>query len=86
MERLEKERQKKRKHRVDWDEEERLTERSRIRGLKWHLVTVFAVLLFLLMIKIQHRDWSLGPSFLVLGGLAAGTLLMILLAGRKNRK
>jgi YD repeat-containing protein len=86
MERLEKERQKKRKHRVDWDEEERLTERSRIRGLKWHLVTFSAVLLFLLMIKIQHREWSLGPSFLVLGGLASGTLLMILLAGRKNKK
>lgn len=75
----------KRRRRIDWDEEFKKTARSHLRGVKATAVAFVAVILFLAAAKLTHRELPMGGLFLVLGGLAAGTFILILL-GRRSSK
>ncbi|HPP37367.1 MAG TPA: hypothetical protein PK013_02320 [Thermosynergistes sp.] len=75
----------KRRHKIDWDEEFKKTARSHLRGVKATAVAFVAVILFLAAVKVTHRELPMDGVFLVLGGLAAGTFILILL-GRRSSK
>ncbi|MCF7935134.1 MAG: hypothetical protein K9L28_02140 [Synergistales bacterium] len=72
------------RRRVDWEEEERRTEETRIRGLKFTLGAFVIALGFLLATKSLHRGWPVGSAVTVLAALAGGTLLLILMARGKK--
>jgi hypothetical protein len=48
-------------------------------------VAFVAVILFLAAVKVTHRELPMDGVFLALGGLAAGTFILILL-GRRSSK
>jgi hypothetical protein len=75
----------KRRHKIDWDEEFKKTTRSRLRGVRATAVAFVAVILFLAAVKVTHRELPMGELFLAMGGLAAGTFILILL-GRRSSK
>lgn len=77
---------RKRRSHEEWKkEEERCSEQSRLRGLRYTLASFVLSFLALAAAKITHPEWSLGSLFFILGGLALGTLLMIFTIRGKRR-
>lgn len=76
---------RRRRSSAEWrEEEERRSERSRVRGLRYTMGSFLLSFLALAAFKVVHWERPLGPLFWVLGGLAVGTLLMILASRKKG--
>lgn len=55
-----------------------------MRGLRYTMGSFLLSFLALAAFKVVHWERPLGPLFWVLGGLAVGTLLMILASRKKG--
>ncbi|HOU31938.1 MAG TPA: hypothetical protein PLY89_01075 [Synergistaceae bacterium] len=76
---------RKRRSSEEWrEEEERRSEKSRVRGLRYTLGSFTLSFLALVAFKVVHWDRPMGPLFWVVGGLALGTGLMILSSRNKG--
>ncbi len=73
-----------RRRRVDWEEERRKTEQSQAKGFRYSALSFFMVFLFMLMIKVFHREYSLGVPMRVLGALLVGTVVLFILVHRRR--
>ena len=75
----------KRRSSMEWrEEEERRSEKSRVRGLRYTMGSFLLSFLALAAFKVVHWERPMAPLFWVLGGLTLGTLLMILASRRKG--
>ena len=75
-----------RRIRIDREEEARKARQSRVRGLRFTLLGFLSALVALVAIKARHPQIPLRSPLLVLGALAVGTLLMIAVLARQDRK
>lgn len=74
-----------RRRRIDWEEERRRTEKSRMKGLRYSTLSFLMAFFFLMMTKTFHREYSLNAPMIVLGALFVGNLVLFFLFYRRNR-